>query len=318
MRENNYVLAADVGGTNLRVAAVDGDGNIIHQNSDDTPQSGDAGDLIDSVVGNAEACITSLGNPPHAFGLAIAALVNTRAGRVFSSPNLPELNGLELAEIISSRLGVPVLIDNDATAAAIGERWLGASKNVDNSIFVTLGTGIGGGLILDGRPYRGADGTAGEIGHILVEPGGETCGCGSRGCVEQYASATALVRIANELAANGTASETNQVDRFRTGKDVFDAALRGDTLAMDAFGAMGRYLGVALADLINVLNPEMIVIGGGGAGGWDFFVESVRSAIQENAFPYPASRAELVRASLVDNAGILGAARVALDHVCPS
>jgi len=318
MRENNYVLAADVGGTNLRVAGITGDGNIIHQTSADTPQTGSAEDLIDSIVRNAESCIAAIGRSPQAFGLAIAALVNTSEGRVLASPNLPELDGLELGPLISSRLKIPVLLENDATAAGIGERWLGASKHVDNSIFVTIGTGIGGGLILDGRPYRGVDGTAGEIGHILVEPGGAECGCGSRGCVEQYASATALVRIAKGLIASDGPVPADQVDVPLTAKGIYELAVGGEAFAIEAFRVMGRYLGIALADLINVLNPEMIVIGGGGSGGWDFFIAAMQSAIRENAFRDPAGRVKLVRASLGDAAGILGAARVAIDRTSGS
>ncbi len=318
MRENHYVLAADVGGTNLRVAAVAGDGVIIHQISDDTPHSGSAEELISSIIRNAEWCIAATGHPPQAFGVAIAALVNTRHGSVLASPNLPELDGIELAPDISSRLAIPVLLENDATAAAIGERWLGASKDADHSIFVTLGTGIGGGLILDGRPYRGADGTAGEIGHILVQPGGVECGCGSRGCVEQYASATALVRIAKELIGTDSTASGNQGATPLTAKGVYEAALGGNASAIEAFRLMGHYLGVALADLIDVLNPEMIVIGGGAAGGWEFFIEAVQSAILENAFRQPACRTKLVRAHLGNSAGILGAARVAADSFLTS
>lgn len=314
MSENSYVLAADVGGTNLRVAGVTSDGNIIHQISADTPQTGSADDLTDSIVRNAESCVTAIGGSPQAFGLAIAALINTREGRVIASPNLPELDGLELGPIVSSRLKIPVLLENDATAAGIGEQWLGASKHVGNSIFVTIGTGIGGGLILDGRPYRGADGTAGEIGHIVVKPGGAECGCGSRGCVEQYASATALVRIARELIDRDGPITAYQDDVPLTAKRIYELAVEGEAFAIEAFRVMGRYLGIALGDLIDVLNPEMIVIGGGGAGGWDFFIEAAQSAIQDNAFKHPAGRVKLVRASLGSAAGILGAAKVAIDQ----
>lgn len=314
MGDQTYVLAGDVGGTNLRVAAVTGDGTILHQLSNPTPESRSADDIIDEIVRSCGQCIVAAGQDerPAAFGLAIAALVDSRKGGIFSSPNLPDLNGLALAEKISSRLELNVVVENDATAAAIGEHWLGAARDSSHSICVTLGTGVGGGLILDGKPYRGADGTAGEIGHICVEPEGLVCGCGNRGCVEQYASATALARIARDLAAKSATTSDLAGRSDVTGRHVYEAALRADPVALEAFASTGRYLGIALADLVDVLNPEVIVIGGGAAGGWEFFIEPVRSEIRSRAFRHPAERVRLVRAALDDSAGILGAARVAL------
>jgi glucokinase len=313
---NDYVLAGDVGGTNLRIAAVSTDGSILCQLSEPTPNTGVAFDVVDAISRVAELCIVECGNEsrPASFGLALAALVSVRDGRALSSPNLPELNGLHLAKTLSEGLSIPVVLENDATAAAIGEHWLGSSKDVESSVFVTLGTGVGGGLILDGRVYRGVDGTAGEIGHICVEPDGVLCGCGSHGCVEQYASATAIVRIAGELLHRHPSSSLNRHPGF-TSRDVYDAAIAGDSAALDAFKVMGRYLGIALAGLVDVLNPELIVIGGGAAAGWDLFIEHVRSEIQARAFRDPATRVKLVRASLGETAGILGGARVALDSL---
>jgi glucokinase len=313
---NDYVLAGDVGGTNLRIAAVSTDGSILCQLSEPTPNTGVAADVVEAISRVAELCIVERGNEsrPASFGLALAALVSVRDGRALSSPNLPELNGLHLAKTLSEGLSIPVVLENDATAAAIGEHWLGSSKDVESSVFVTLGTGVGGGLILDGRVYRGVDGTAGEIGHICVEPDGVLCGCGSHGCVEQYASATAIVRIAGELLHRHPSSSLNRHPGF-TSRDVYDAAIAGDSAALDAFKLMGRYLGIALAGLVDVLNPELIVIGGGAAAGWDLFIEHVRSEIQARAFRDPATRVKLVRASLGEAAGILGGARVALDSL---
>ena len=310
MNDSRYVLAADVGGTNLRIAAVDSDGTILHLSGVATPRSGAAAEIVGAILSGARDCIVVSGGRPLAFGLALPALVNSPAGCVLSSPNLPQLDGLALVKEVEDGLDLATVIENDATAAAVGEHWLGSSKAVENSIFVTLGTGVGGGLILNGQPYRGIDGTAGEIGHICVEPDGLPCGCGSRGCVEQYASATAIARIATEIA-----SSTGTPKNYGTAKAVFDAASMGDPQAIEAFGSMGRYLGVALADLVNVLNPEMIAIGGGATGGWDFFIEDVRSEIRARAFRHPAERVVVVRASLGESAGILGAARVAFDSI---
>ena len=311
---NEYVLAGDVGGTNLRIAAVDSDGTVVHQESVPTPMTRVASDVVAAISQVASSCIANCGisERPLAFGLAMATLVNSREGKSLSSPNLPELNGLSVADAVSEQVGLQVLLENDATAAAIGEHWLGSSRQADNSIFVTLGTGVGGGLILDGRVFRGADGTAGEIGHICVEPEGHECGCGSRGCVEQYASATAISRIAEELAQKDRTSSLLGGSGV-TSKDVYNAAKAGDAVGLETFRIMSRYLGIALAGLVDVLNPNMIVIGGGAAGAWDLFIDPVRKEIIQRAFGPPAKTVRLVRASLGNSAGILGAARVALD-----
>jgi glucokinase len=311
---DDYVLAADVGGTNLRIAAVSTKGELLHQVSDPTPRTGSASDVVDAIGSAAEACLSGVGEGrrPAAFGLALAALVNPRAGLILSSPNLPVLNDLPLAKALSERLKLDVILENDATAAAIGEHWLGSSKAAESSIFVTLGTGIGGGLILDGRTYRGIDGTAGEVGHIVVEPDGEPCGCGSRGCVEQYASGTAIVRIAGRLMQRNSGSSLSGVDDLEA-KYVYEAACAGDAVAVETFRIMGRYLGIALSSLVDVLNPELIVIGGGAAGSWDLFIDHVRTEIRSRSFRHPADRVRVVRASLGEGAGIFGAARVAID-----
>ena len=311
-----YVLAGDVGGTNLRIAAVRLDGTVLRQFSEPTPKDGTAEEVVEAICRVARLCIDGASGDvsPAAFGLALAALVNPREGRVLSSPNLPQLNELNLADNLSKKLKFEVILENDATAAAIGERWLGSSKSAQTSVFVTLGTGVGGGLILDGRVFRGVDGTAGEIGHICVEPEGHQCGCGSRGCVEQYASATAVVRIARELMATESGSRL-EASKDLTSKDVYEAAASGDKVAIRAFSIMGRYLGIALSDLVDVLNPAMIVIGGGAAAAWDQFIDHVRAEIDARAFGHPARRVRLVRASLGGEAGILGAARVAIDSL---
>jgi glucokinase len=316
MPDNSFVLAGDVGGTNLRIAAVASDGTILHQVDTATPNAGDAARIVDAIVLAARSCLAGaqISQGLSGFGLALAALVNAKEGRILSSPNLPELNDLGLSDLISRKLNLSVVLENDATAAAIGEHWLGASRGVSDSICVTLGTGIGGGLILGGRPYRGIDGTAGEIGHICVEPEGLSCGCGSRGCIEQYASATAIARTAKELLLSDSASALSSISE-PSAKDVYEAAVRGDSVALETFRIVGRYLGIVLADLVNVLNPEVIVIGGGAAGAWDSFIGHVESEIKSRAFQQPAERVKLVRAALGESAGLLGAARVAFDSI---
>jgi glucokinase len=226
------------------------------------------------------------------------------------APNVPSINGFRMGAALEHELNLPVLLENDANAAAIGESWLGASRTVKNSILVTLGTGVGGGIIIDGNVLRGVDGTAAEIGHICVEPFGAPCGCGSRGCVEQYASATAIVRLTQENAARYPKSDLPNKRRL-TSADVYEAGKMGDELALEVFRQLGFYLGLALAGLVNVLNPEMIVIGGGAAAGWDLFIGHLKETVRERAYPEPTERARVERALCGDDAGILGAARLA-------
>lgn len=309
---NEIVLAADLGGTNLRIAAVNREGRILHCSRSDTPSTGGANEIVRSILNAVKDCREAGGSdgPIRTVSLALAATVNSADGIVFRSPNLPALNGLHLAETLSKEIGLRVILENDANAAAMGENWLGASKDIDSSICVTIGTGIGGGIILGGGIYRGVDGTAGEIGHICVEPAGEPCGCGSWGCVEQYASATAIVRMTRELENQYPQSLLLNKPGL-TSLEVYEAGKSGDRLALEAFRLMGFYLGIGLAGLVNVLNPEMIVIGGGASAGWDLFIDHVREQIQKRAFREPADRATLVRARLGDDAGIMGAARLA-------
>ncbi len=308
------VLAADLGGTNLRMAAVDREGKILHRTKHNTPKSERADEIISAITEASRECLEAVRKEGwiKAFGAAVPATLNAPEGIILKAPNLPSLDGFRFSATVSDELNLPVVLENDANAAAIGENWLGAARCAQNAVCVTLGTGVGGGIIINGKILRGVDGTAGEIGHICVEPLGEPCGCGSRGCVEQYSSATAVVRLTRELENQYPKSVLLNKSRL-TSLDVFDAGKAGDELALEVFRKMGFYLGIALADLVNVLNPESIVIGGGASAGWDLFIGHVQDQINKRAFDEPAKRALLVRAQLGDDAGILGAAKLAFD-----
>lgn len=303
-------MAGDLGGTNLRIAAVDASGRLLFRVEADTPRHTDESRIVETAVTLAKQCRENLDAEPLALGFAIPAVIAADGERIFSSPNLPELDGKDLARSLEQKLGVAVILENDANAAAIGERWLGASREYGSSICVTLGTGVGGGIIMDGKPLRGPDGTAGEIGHICVEPLGPPCGCGSNGCLEQFSSANAIVRMANELKADYPDSKLATDGDFDA-LSVFRLGTEGDPLCVEVFRKAGRYLGITLGGLINVLNPEVIIIGGGAAEGWDLFIDATRAEIEKRAFREPAERARIVRASLGSDAGIVGAAYLA-------
>jgi glucokinase len=241
---------------------------------------------------------------------------------------------------IERRLGARVVLENDANVAALGEQWLGAARGVPNMAVVTLGTGIGGGIVLGGKIWHGMNGMAGEFGHVTIEPEGHPCGCGNRGCAEQYASASAIMRMAREAIASGQAPSLARAassDAEFGAKSIYNLAIQGDEHARRIFRSFGRYLGVLLAGLINVLNLDMFVIGGGVSSAWDAYAPNMFEELRERSLVYAAtappnplisdslgqeegaaaqteSRSErktiITRALLGSDAGLYGAARV--------
>lgn len=309
------ILAADLGGTNLRMAVVDLEGEILYRSRRATPQSRTREPVTQLIADVAEECRNAVSDSylVTSFGFAVPAVVQGRTGKILSAPNLPDLDDYDIGTELSKRLSLPVIIENDANSAAVGEHWKGASQGASSVIHITLGTGVGGGLILNDQPWRGIDGTAGEIGHICVEPFGVKCGCGSNGCLEQYASASAVVRMATEIIAEYPDSKIAELPEI-TSYDVFQAGVAGDAAAVEVFRKLGFYLGVALGGLVNVLNPEVIVIGGGASNGWGLFAETLKNEVKKRAFDSPADRAKIVKATIGDDAGILGVALLAMRH----
>lgn len=310
------VIACDLGGTNLRMAAIDSQGNILYRTKRDTPKVDRADEIVRAMVESANECrenVKELGKV-LAIAMAAPATVNSEKGIILKAPNVPALDGFRIVAALEIELNLETILENDANAAGVGENWMGASKGFENSICITLGTGVGGGIIINGKVLSGVDGTAGEVGHICVEPFGAPCGCGSRGCVEQYSSATAIVRQTQELTAQYPKSGLHFKTRL-TSKDVYEAGLEGDELALEVFRRQGFYLGIALAGLINVLNPEVIVIGGGAAAGWDLFMPHLQEQVEARTYREPRLRAKLNKAVLGDDAGILGAAKLAFDKL---
>ncbi|MEQ1643275.1 MAG: ROK family protein [Pyrinomonadaceae bacterium] len=298
---SDLVLAADLGGTNLRMAAVDSDGHPHNITKRPVPTGVSPSGLIDLVDEMSRVCCDGLDGDVRALGFTAPSPIPLDFDGILTKlPNLGSVTGMNFKRDLEDLFKLPVFMENDATAAAIGENWIGASRNVQNSVCVTLGTGIGGGIIINGEPLRGTDGIGGEIGHITVEPDGRPCKCGSIGCIEEYASATAITRMAGEAGMS-----------VASAAEVYEAWQAGDEKAEKVFAAMGRYLGITLAGLANALNPEMFVICGGVTAGWDAFSHHVSLEIEKRAYPAAAKRAVVVRCELGDNAGIVGAARSA-------
>jgi glucokinase len=313
--KQQFVFAADLGGTHLRVAAVDRDGKIYCRQTQPTPKTHKPDEIVRALIEGARECereVARLGGRIAAGAIAVPGTVNAAEGFVVKAPNVPSLNGFHLAASLASEFRWPVILENDANAAALGELWRGAGQGHSSLICVTLGTGVGGGIILEGKLWRGVDGSAGELGHVAVEPFAEVpCGCGSHGCLEVYASATAIVRMTREAKPRFPSSILQNLEGL-TSQKIYQAGKQGDALAIEVFRQMGVYLGIGLASLINLLNPEVIVIGGGLANGWALFEKDMRRQVKERAFSVPAQRAQIVRAQCGDDAGLLGAGKLAL------
>jgi glucokinase len=313
---DSLVCAADLGGTHLRVAVVDSAGHIHFRLKQSTPQEASPDGIMRLLVSAVRECEVHAkqngGRRISAVSVVVPGTVNVDRGIVVKAPNLPALDGFHLSEHLTLQLGYGSVLENDANAAAVGEMWMGAGRGRSAIVCVTLGTGVGGGIILNGKLWRGVDGAAAEIGHMCVDPfGGVACGCGSRGCLEVYASATAIVRMTREASPRhpGSALDINKL----TSEAIFCAGKHNDELALEVFKRMGVYLGIGIANLINILNPEMIVIGGGVANGWELFYKSMRQQVAERAFPLLAARVQIVQAECGDDAGLLGAARLGFE-----
>ncbi len=308
------VFAADLGGTHLRSAIVDQTGKIGFRLKQSTPPAQKSKEIVDALVAAVRECEQQNTTGEYtidAVSVVVPGTVNVASGVIVKAPNLSCLNGFHLTEALSRALKRPTILENDANAAAVGEMWQGAARGRRTIVCVTLGTGVGGGISLDGKLWQGVNYSAAEIGHMCVDPfSGVACGCGSRGCLEVYASATAIARMTREAKPRHSHSRL-QTDDELTAEAVYRAGLEGDELALEVFRRMGVYLGIGLANLINILNPEMIVIGGGVVNAWDLFEKDMNRQVAERAFPLPADQVKIVPAECGDDAGLLGAAKLA-------
>jgi glucokinase len=315
---SGFVFAADLGGTHLRAATVDETGRIHFRLKQNT-RAESPEEIVQSLVQAVRECetqTTATGGDYSikAISVVVPGTVNVEEGIVVMAPNVRSLDGFRLTAALTAELSRPSFLENDANAAAMGEMWRGAGRGHSTIVCLTLGTGVGGGIILDGKLWRGVDGAAAEIGHMNVDPfGGVACGCGSRGCLEVYASATAIVRMTREASPRFPDSVL-QSDATLTAVMIYGAAVEGDELALGVFRRMGVYLGIGLANLINIINPETIVIGGGVMNGWKLFEKHMHQQVAERA-PQLAARVKIVRAECGDDAGLLGAARLGFDRM---
>ena len=308
------VFAVDLGGTHLRIGLVDDAGKIHNQLKRQTPKDESPYALVEALADVADGWLRDDRGPIVAASVMVPGAVDSSQAVVLSAPNLPSIINFGLKAVLQERLGWPVVLENDANAAAIGEIWLGAARGCRDVVSVTLGTGVGGGVVLGGKLWRGAHGSAGEIGHATVDPfSGLQCKCGNTGCLELFASATAIVRMARESLAQfpqGLLSTENL-----TAEKVYAAGREGDELALSVFRRAGKYLGIGLANLISVIDPEIIVVSGGVVNGWDLLAADMYQEVSDRAFRTTAQAVKIAPAQCGDNAGLLGAARLAFDEM---
>jgi glucokinase len=313
------VLALDVGGTKLAAGVVAADGDVLGRLMapalrDEGPDSMITRQLDLGVRAVAEAGVDW--SQIRAVGIACGGPLDPEAGIIQSPPNLPGWDDVPLVSIVSNALDRPAFVDNDATAGALAEWWFGAgrSRGVRHLVYLTISTGVGGGLILDGRVYRGAAGNAGELGHLTVDYLGRQCGCGRRGCLEAYASGTNIAARAVEAMAGGESSSLGTLSSV-TARDVSEAAAAGDPLAVRIWDETTAILGSAVANILDVFNPELVVLGGGVTRSGERLLSPVREAALAQAMPPAARSAEIVLAELGDLHGVVSAAAVAIERL---
>ncbi len=311
------VIGVDLGGTNLRSSLLNPEGDVLDRHKEATQ----AAEGWKSVVARLVQSIRKQADIAESKGLEVAGVgvgapgvIQVEQGIVVKSPNFPDWNNLPLKRLLQEKINLPVFIENDANAAALGEQWRGAGKNIRSMILMTLGTGVGGGIILDNTIWHGADGMAGEIGHMTIIPDGRRCSCGNVGCLETYASARGIVQSYRE-AFEPSVRKTSQKLEHITSEDVYEAAKGGSEIARVVMKDMGRKLGIGIANLINIFNPELIVIGGGVKEAWHLFIDSAREEMMRRAFEVPAKRTQILPSLLGDDAGMIGAAAVAFRNV---
>ena len=307
-----------MGGTKMVAAVVSHDGDIIARDYQLTQASEGPqpvitriGSMMDSLFASVELVPAELSG----IGVACAGAIDMTAGLVTMSPNLPGWHNIPLRDIIRDRYGVNTFLINDASAAALGEKHFGAGRGVKDLIYITVSTGIGGGIIIDDKLYYGARGGTGEIGHMSIDINGPRCRCGNNGCLEVLASGTAVANEAKRRIRTGEKTVLTEITEGNmdsiTAEQVGIAAGRQDTLASDIISKAAFYLGIGFTNLVNIFNPEMIIVGGGMARLGDLLLEPVRRAVQEHAFRLSAESVRIVTAELGDNAGVLGAAMYA-------
>ncbi len=309
--EKPYVVGMDIGGTNTVFGVVDSRGNVLATDSVKTQQYEKIEEYVDAVCKKLLPLVQQVGGADKIKGMGVGAPNgNYYNGTIEFAPNLPWKGVIPLAALFEEKLGIPTALTNDANAAAIGEMTYGAARGLKDFIMITLGTGVGSGIVVNGQLVYGHDGFAGELGHVIVDPDGRQCGCGRKGCLETYCSATGVARTAREfLVKRSEPSLLRNIPAEEIqSKDVYDAAVKGDQLALDIFAFTGEVLGKALANFVAFSSPEAIVLFGGLAKSGDYIMKPIQKAMEDNILKIYAGKTKLLLSQLKDaDAAVLGA-----------
>lgn len=312
------VVGIDIGGTNSVFGIVDAQGNVLASNSIKTQAYPVLEEYINALGNGILDLIVKNGGIEKIKGIGVGAPnANYYTGNIEHAANLPWKGIVPFAKLLSEKVGVPVTLTNDANAAAIGEMKYGAARGMRDFIMITLGTGVGSGVVANGQLIYGHDGNAGELGHVIVRRDGRTCGCGNKGCLETYTSATGVARTAREMLQNraGEDSLLRKIDLDKiTSKDVFDAAMAGDAIAKDIFAFTGQILGEALADFVKFSSPEAFVLFGGLAKAGDLLLNPLKKAMDDNLMAVFKGKVKVLFSEMKDaDAAVLGASALAWD-----
>ncbi|WP_139492171.1 ROK family glucokinase [Brevibacillus dissolubilis] len=309
----DLIVGVDIGGTGIKVALLNTNGDILHKSSEPTPVAAGEDSVISKIVEMTNGLLQKENASMErvvGIGIGVPGPVEADTGVVLEAVNLHWKN-TPLKAKVEGLTGVPAYVDNDANAAALGEMWRGAGQGAKDLVAVTIGTGVGGGVIIGGEIVHGVSGVGGEIGHMTIVPeGGPQCNCGKTGCLETLSSATAIIREGEQAARSGESTALAAALEAKgklTAKDVFDAALAGDTGAVGVVDRAAFYLGFGMSHLGNVLNPAKIVIGGGVSAAGEFLFSRIRESFDKYTWAYAAENCEILPATLGNDAGVIGA-----------
>ncbi len=315
MKEKLYV-GVDIGGTAIKAGLCNGNGDLLHTFEGPTESGRGQDHILRNIAGYVRRCVEESSfawDQVAGVGVGIAGFLDFARGIVKFCANLP-LSNVPLKDYLEAELGKPVRVNNDANVAALGEAWGGAGRGVSSSVTYTLGTGVGGGIVVDGRLIEGFTGMGGELGHIAIVPDLEAvqCGCGKMGCLETVSSATGIIRMARSAVERGDKTSLALVENL-TAKDVFDAAKAGDEVARRIVRQAAYYLGKSMAVVAVIVNPQRFIIGGGVSKAGEFLFAQVREAFRQCAQERAREGVEIVAAELGNNAGVVGAAGLVRD-----
>jgi len=308
-------IGVDIGGTNIKIVHASETGDILKSIIEPTPDARE--ESFEQIKNMLTEILKNIlkNNNIAGIGFGVTGLIDRKNGIVIKSPNIPAINGFPVRRTFEKEFSLPVIVENDANAYAYGEKWIGTGKNLDNFVVLTLGTGLGGGIIYKGELFEGAA----EIGHMVIEPEGRFCTCGSFGCLESYASGRAIIDRAISSLEKGAESILKKCCNGNfykiTPELVYKAALEGDNLSREVFREIGRYLGVGIANLVNIFSPEAVILGGGLIGAWDLFIEEVKKEFLKRGLKPLSTSVDILKTTLKEDSGSMGAAGLVFHRI---